>query len=463
MPVNSEHKEYRDTVARWGLVRDIVRNEAKNHIRTVDVNDPVRSRQYKDDAILTNFTRLTKDGLVGLVFRKPSVIDIPDEMGYMLDDATGTGLSLEQLSKLVLSDVLQTGRMGLLVDHPLRDVFGSLADDEEFQQLPRIKPYTAESIINWKTLTIGSKTVLSMVVLREEVEINVDEFSYDDDYQYRVLFLNENLVYEQAVYDYKYELVQKDIIPQDANGQVFNYIPFYFCGSENNDWFVDPIPLYDLSVVNLGHYRNSADYEESIFICGQPTPVFGGAFDIEEFKNHYNEIRIGSRAGYYLGQDPYAQFLQASPNQMVDQAMKRKEEQAIAIGARLITPNTGRETAEAAKIRYASQNSILHTIVDNVSMAVEKALQDVARFLGLGDVEIGYELNRQFYEASADPQVIAQQIMLLDREVIAKEDLREYLRANNVVDADRSDNDIENDLETQLNPLEGIDLDESSE
>lgn len=464
MPVNSQHPEYQKVVKRWELVRDIVNNTAKKHIRTVDPSNPTRSETYKDDAILTNFTRLTKEGLTGLVFRKPEVIDMPDEMDYIKEDATGTGLTLKQLSRFVLSDTLVTGRVGLLVDHPRREFFGSVADDEILQQLPRIKPYPAESIINWTTMTVGSKTFINMVVLVEYLDKLADGFEWEEQIQYRVLFLNENLEYMQQVFDDEYMPVGEAMMPLDAEGNPFNYIPFYFVGSENNDWYVDSIPLYDLSVVNLGHYRNSADYEEAIFICGQPTAIFGGSFDIEEFKNQYGDsVGIGSRAAYYLGQDPYAAMLQPSPNQMVDQAMKRKEEQAIAIGARLITPSTGRETAEAAKIRYSSQNSALHVIVANISIAMEKALMDVAKFLGIEDAEITYELNRQFYEASADPQVIAQQIMLLDREVLTKNDIRQYLRDNNVIDVDRSDEDIEDDLEINTDPLAGIDPDELGE
>jgi len=68
MPVNSLHPDYENVAKRWDLVRSIVANSAKHLLRTVDPNDITRSNQYKDDAILTNFTRLTKDGLTGLVF-----------------------------------------------------------------------------------------------------------------------------------------------------------------------------------------------------------------------------------------------------------------------------------------------------------------------------------------------------------------------------------------------------------
>jgi hypothetical protein len=60
--------------------------------------------------------------------------------------------------------------------------------------------------------------------------------------------------------------------PKRGDGEAWNYIPFTFVGSVNNDETPDLPPLYDLAVLNVAHYRNSADYEESCYMVGQPTP-----------------------------------------------------------------------------------------------------------------------------------------------------------------------------------------------
>lgn len=448
MPVNAEHPEYRAIAPRWRLVRDIVENNAMRYIRTVDVEDYNRSQQYKEDAILMNFTRLTKNGLTGLVFRKESKVELPEDLDYLMEDATGTGLDLDDLAKFLLSELQQTGRAGLLVDYPTRNEEMSLLDDEQMQFKARIKPYVAESIINWKTVTIGSKTMPSMVVLREIYDCidEKDGFDWVEKVQYRVLYLGEDGAYRQSVWDNNYNLIE-DVMPVDAEGNPFYYIPFYFVGSEDNDWHIDPIPLYDLAVLNLGHYRNSADYEESIFLNGQPTAILGGDVDPDQFVETYGtNIKIGSRAVYYLGSGAKGEFMQTNPNQLADTAMRRKEDQAVAIGARLIAPATGRETAEGVKVRYAAQNSALHILVENVSKAMQSALDDVARFMGADEEEIVYNLNRQFYEETADPQLLAQQIMLLDRGVIAEDDVRDYMRRTSAIDSKRTNEDIDDEV-----------------
>lgn len=458
--VSAHHPEYDFYRCRWDLVRSVINNDATHWIRTVDPSDKRRSDQYKRDAILTNFTSLTKVGLTGLVFRKKPNVTLPYSIEYLYEDATGDNLGLEQLSQRIVGEILQTGRHGLLVDYPPVSGPVSKYDEKVSGNSARIKPYAAESIINWNTRYIGSKVMLTLVVLCESVDhIGEDGFEWVKKVQYRVLRLNKERVYEQYVYDEDGEIVDYSV-PRKADESVFNEIPFQFIGAENNDCKMDPIPLYDLSVLNLGHYRNSADYEESIFITGQPTLFMRGDGSLEEFKSVYPEgIRFGSRAGYYLGVNGGADLIQANPNQLADTAMKRKEEQAVAIGARLISPPGGRETAEAARIRFSSQNSALYILTKNVEIGISNCLNWALDFMSTKDDVVKFELNDQFYDESVDPNVIAQQLMLLDRGIIAPNDVRYYIRKTGVIADSRTDEQIESESDA-ISPLpedDGID------
>ena len=82
------------------------------------MNDTI---QYIKRAVYTNFTARTKNALVGAAFRKKPELEIPTELEYLIDDATGDGLSLEQLAKDELSNLLETGRGFFLVDFPQTD------------------------------------------------------------------------------------------------------------------------------------------------------------------------------------------------------------------------------------------------------------------------------------------------------------------------------------------------------
>lgn len=445
------------------MVRAVVDNNAIAYIRTVEISDPARSVQYKEDAILTNFTRLTRDGLKGLVFRKPSVVELPGEMEYLRYDATGENLNFNQLLAKSIDEVLETGRYGLLADYPKAEPDLSGIDKEQLGYYARIKPYRAEHIINHKRKYVGSKYVLSLVTLCEFVDCAEDPFSWKQETQYRVLMLDENneycqIVYKQEPKDLEPTVVDELFYPVDYSGNRLNEIPFVFIGAENNDPDYDSIPLYDLSVLNIGHYRNSADYEESVYITGQPYPVVCvGDNSPEQFQAaNPNGVKFGSRAGLVVGAGGSAQLLQANANQLADAAMARKEIQAAAIGARLIAPPGGRETAEGARIRYGAQNSALYIITENVSKGLESVTQWCCIFMGANPLQVTIQLNKQFYDETADPNLLVQQIQLFDRGIIAGTDIRAYGRKTGFIDDNRTDAQIEAEAEI-VDPMAGAD------
>lgn len=447
MSVNSQHPDYVKICKRWELVRSIVANKAQHLLRTIDPNDQERSKQYKEDAILTNYTRLTKEGLTGLVFRKDSKKDLPVQLEYLEDDATGYKFSLDQLAQKIVGETLETGRYGLLVDYPQANI-------GQTDKVARIRPYSAESIINWNYIDFGNEYRLSLVVLLEQINVlSDDRFTWTPSNQYRVLFLNNDGYYSQELYNNDYELiVGSTIVPTDYNGNPLTQIPFTFIGSENNDAWVDEIPLYDMSVVNLGHYKGSADLMETMYMCGQVVPVVNTG-EVGEDAWHQanpNGILIGSRAPIVVGIGGSFDFKQALPNTLPQSVMNDLEKQIASIGARLIAPPGGRETAEAARIRYGSQNSVLYTITRNISEAIELSLYWVAVFMMETPEESEYELNDQFYEENADPNLIAQQIMLLDRGAMTTEEIRDNLKRSGVK--------LDDDFKPQeLDPLQGID------
>ena len=430
MPVNTKHKKHCEYEKRWKLVRSIVDNAASYYIRTVDVNDKLRSDQYRADAVLTNFTRLTKDGLTGLVFRKAPTVRLPDKLNYLMEDATGEGVSLNAFSQKLIGEVLQTGRFGVLVDYPPVDGVVSAKEQESGYQVARLKPYCAEAIINYKLREFGNKCKLSLVTLYEQVEdpSNEDMFDLPLVDRYRVLYLDENGLYAQCLYDENLEMVETPTYPTKYDGSYWEEIPFQFFGSENNDPEYDPIPLYDLAIVNLGHYRNSADYEESIFICGQPMGVWAIGGSPEQFEAaNPGGILWGSRRGVNVGENGSGQLLQANANQLADTAMQRKEIQAAAIGARLIAPAGGRETAEAARIRYGSQNSALYTLTNNSSNGIEQLLAWVCDYMH-PEGEFFFQLNDVFYDDATDPQMLMAMLQCNDRGAVSVTEIRNYIR-----------------------------------
>lgn len=455
MSVNAEHPQYAANIQDWSKVRNVVNSKAKQYILDIDPNDTARNKRYKEDARLTNFTSRTKSGLIGMIFMKSPQTVLPTQIEYIKNDATGNKLTLEKLAQKTTGEVLQAGRYGLLVDYPRQDINLTVADIESLQLKARIYQYTAESIINWQVTMINGQSVLSLVVLSEYVDsLAEDGFTWEQSVRYRVLRLIDG-IYTQTVYNDDDEIIEETYSPVDFNGQVWNYIPFVFVGSEDNDVDIDISPLYDLTELNIGHLRNSADYEESVRITGQPTLILSTDMSAEQFAAaNPNGVKIGARQGHNLGVGGSAAFLQAAPNQLADVAMKRKEEQAVAIGARLITPVSSNETAEAARIKHGGDISVLSIIANNVEAAIIQCLSWVSKFMqkNTDENEIEFKLNDDFFHTTINPQLLVSEMQLLDRGIIAPKDIRDILRKSDVIDADRTDEDIDGDL-GNINPL----------
>jgi hypothetical protein len=64
-----------------------------------------------------------------------------------------------------------------------------------------------------------------------------------------------------------------------------------------------------------------------------------------------------------------------------------------------------------------------------------------------GEGEVTLNINKEFYDATIDPQMLAQAMVLQDRGVIGKTDLRYLLRRSNLLDDERTDEEIDNDAE----------------
>ena len=464
MTVETKNPEYEMYLPVWEKTRDSVKGSVSVKdkrqiylpVPDTESNDDrvgsesMRYRQYLKRALFTNFTGRTKNALVGAAFRKMPVLELPTGLDYLLEDATGDGLGLVQMAKDELSNLLETGRTFFLVDYPQAEDGLSAEDVTMLDLRASIVPYTAEQVINWRTEAVGGRKLLTLCVISEPYKDGGDEFSHDTEIQYRVLRLNED-GYSQQIYRDGVPY-SEEVYPKRADGSTWDIIPGMFVGSKNNDATVDDAPLSDIADVNIAHYRNSADYEESCFLTGQPTLFITHSLSMEQWLD-YNPagIKLGSRAGHVLGETGSATLVQADPNNLVLEAMRAKENAMIAIGARIVTDRGGNETAEGARIRFASENSVLGDIVHNLSQAIQQCLVWCGEFMGVGEVA-EFDINREFYDKSVDPQLLMSMITLLDRQIISDQDIFDRLKAGGIIDADRNLEDIKQEL-GELAPL----------
>lgn len=415
--VRTKHRDWNHHYPKWKKVRNAVAGDLVSYLRNVGLNEPdkeygeARQREYEDGAICYNFTKRTLAGMVGSVMRKDPEQIIPDALEYLLSNCDGSGVGLWQHVQDTLMELDSVGRGGLLVDAPETGA-RTAAEQNEGLLNPVIAFYTAENIINWRMQRFGSVNRVVMVVLREVWEYFEDGTEFETKYgeQYRVLDLDESGKYRQRLYKFKATGGDAEPVVEifpELGSRMVGKIPFTFIGASNNDASIDDAPLLPLAELNIGHFRNSADNEESSFVVGQPTLFIypGDQMTATSFKEaNPNGIKFGSRCGHNLGTGGGAELIQATENNLAKQNMLDKETQAVQIGAQLITP-TSQITAESARIQRGADSSVMSTIARNVSSAYTEALVWVAAMLGTAEgAEIEFKLNMDFFMQSMTAQ-----------------------------------------------------------
>lgn len=406
-----------------------------------------RYNAYLQRALFYGYTGETRERLIGSIFRKPATSNLPTELEYLLEDCTGNGFSLEQLSKEITSDILATGRCGILVDYPEAEEGLSKAQVKEFDIKPTFSIYRAEEVYNWRSEWKNGKEILTQVRINEVEEFEIDEFTVEFRPQYRVLDILEG-IYRVRIYDQKQTLIRESF--PKANGKTLDHIPFYFIGSSNNASEVDKAPLYNLAILNIGHYINSADYEEGLHIMSQPTLFLTSDLSNEQFKEaNPNGVLFGSRNGHFLGPNGSATLVQMEANTAAREAMIDKQEQMKAFLAEFYNEKgSNNQTAEEARIKASAQSNILSTITGNISEAIEAAIEDAALFVGISNTDsIEFRLNTEFFPLILTTAEITSMLTLKEKGIIATKDVRDKLRQASVIDPERTDQELDAEAE----------------
>lgn len=407
-PVETIRLEVSNSLFLWERIRAAIEGEEaikklgdrilpRPNASDISPENKARFDSYLLRAVWYNVSGRTLGGLTGYVFRKDPVIELPPLLKPLLDNIDGSGVTLTQQAKAALRTVLAFGRAGLLADYPQVSGATTQQDIIDGRVAPTIVLYQPEQVINWRTSYIGAKLVLDLLVLKECYLVeNENEFECSLKVQYRVLTRTAEgvigRIFREDGNEYK-DKTEMSYTLRGKNGAPLQEIPFTFIGAVNNDPEVDCSPLIDLVNLNIAHFRNSADHEESSFIVGQPTPWISGLSEQWVKDVLKGSVHLGSRAIIPLPQGGQAGLLQANPNTLPFEAMKHKEHQMVALGAKLVETQDVQRTATEANIEHTSETSTLTAAATNVFQAYRRALSYCGDFVGAETVKIAFDLS----------------------------------------------------------------------
>jgi hypothetical protein len=383
-------------------------------------NKPDKYNAYKIRALFFNAMSRTIDGLAGAILQKAPVITFPEQLEWILEDLTLTTVPFEALAHEAVSEVLEVGRLGILVD---------MAKEEAPKQRPYAVLYAAEDIVSWKTERHGGDEVLTRVILCEgvEVEDTEDRFVTKKAKQYRVCELTDES-YTQTIWMKKdagsEEYIAGEVTTILRRGKPLDFIPFVFISPTGVSPEVVRPPLEDLADVNLSHYRGYADLKHGLHYTALPTPVvIGNRADKEA-----GALAIGSGVAWQIELHGDAKMLEFSGAGLkaIREDLQDMQRMMATLGARLLEEQPRQaETATAVSMRHAGEHATLRTIAQAVEQGLMFVLQWMAWWMGTeatpADTEAQVELNKDYFAARLTAQDLNALVMSLQAEAISYE------------------------------------------
>lgn len=427
-----EHPDYVRFKSAWELMRDSVDGEDDVKRKgtkylpmktgTASITNPAdRDRVYKLYMTRAEFPEIvapTIRGAVGVMLAKPAKVDLPPQLESLRESATSDGLTLDMLHIRIANEIMTTGRYGLLP---------SIAEDGT----PYLAGYTAEDIKNWE----GN----DYVVLDESgIERNRETGEWET-----VIKLRECSAYDGVYVSRVYTLdpasragIGEDDVGLLPNRQPLGFMPFVFIGSMDLTPSPDDIPLYGLAKLAMRIYRMDADFSFSLHMTSEPTPVAIGFDDpASAIRDGMAPKTLGSSVLWVLPKGGDAKYLEFSgPGiEKQAQAIQASYDRAAQYGAQVISQGQSAESGEALRLRAASQTATLTTIAKTSAAGLEKALRNLAIWVGADPEQVVVTPNLQFFDRKLTPQEVLALVQSWQAGAISHRTVFDNLQAGGII------------------------------
>jgi hypothetical protein len=454
MKIDYVNEEYTKLNNKWKLINSMCDVEdVEDYITPLNPQDltaanVTRNQTYRDRAVFYELASFTRSGLLGMLFRKWPKFSAPAQLEYLAKNADGEGNSIYQQSQQVAKSVIGKGKAGLLVDFPQVDGDISVEDMNSMRYVSTIKKFEPEQILlPIDTITIGAETKVSRIRLKTSV--------YEDGIDIpviRVLELLDNIYWSSEYRDTKEGWVLvKEAPVKGGDGNYLDEIPFIFIGSETNTKQTNKPPMYGICKINVGHYNNSASYEDSVHFVGQVQPVASGM--------PVSEIKEMEKEGMYWGSgrligmsDPSGKFvlLQGEPNMIAREAMDAKVKDAVGLGAMFVMPGSAVKTATQSEGEQIVQHSILSLIASNLTDGYTLALQWACVFMNVNPpADMVFQVYQDFVAKNAEPQLLQQLLAGLMSGNITQGAYISYLQKMEIEDPEKTVEEIKEELQSE--------------
>lgn len=466
MAVSTPNKTYERFKGMWEQCRDFVEGSdsvKKHSTKYLPRPEAMSDEEYKGyvkRAEFCPYVTRTLEGIHGLMFRKPLLIDVPENLKSYLENVDGKGSTLDKFANDSTYDNKITGWGGILIDAPAGDNISKKQAEEE-GIYPYLIYYNAEKIINVQTQIIGRKEKVVLVVLEETEDVqSTDRYSTEEKKRYRQLEIDEEGYYKESVLD-EFDAVLSETYPRKF-GQLMTEIPFYFLTTKNPSISMIK-PIVD---VNESWFHKSADLENGAHWTGVPTPYCVGyspetMFDENGKPIPQEKLKLGGSQFIYFPAGVtsvgYLEFSGAGLSQLITMMTNDEERMAI-LGARIISQERkGVESAETAKIHRACENSVIATYANECSDIFTQLIRDYLEWTVGNEIseDINIRFNTDYDVGTMSPSELTALVSLWQQGGISKKVLFNNLKEGEIIENDLTIEEMEDDIasekETKIN------------
>lgn len=420
--LENTHPEYDENVAAWELIDDVVRGSRKIKERST-LYLPKLSGQtdseytaMKDRAKFFGATKRTREALAGMLLRKAPSLEEGGIPPGVIADVTLNGLDLVDYSRQIAAAVVAKGRGGTFIDY------------SEAEAVPYLAFYKAEDVLNWSSVRVQGREVLTMLVLREREDFR-NGFEVDRRKRIRRYWLSTANLDDADEENDKVGLsvhCETWIESTEANGKSFSreteesvlqrrgipvpVIPFVFHNATTLGAEIGDAPLEDIAELNVAHYRTSADLENGRHFIGLPTPVVTGVDETVK------ELRLGAESAWIIeNENAKAYFLEFEGSGLLElrEALKETAEQMAQLGARLLfDQKKDAEAFETHELRAGAETAALSQIAGTASVSMTEVVQWLDWWGGtmekLADSQASFTFNQDFVASSIPPALLSE-------------------------------------------------------
>ena len=456
MSIESTNPVYTESLPLWSLVEDCingqmaVKNKGDVYLPRPSGMDDQAYKSYLARAVFTMFASRAAEGLYGQIFSKlpEKQGEIPQAFEDFLANVDKSGTSVDQFASDLVWASLQKPWGGILVDHSPVPAGISQAEKEKQGLTSFLRWYSAESVDNWRYETINDQMTLVLVKLKEVYHvIEDDKFNPVQKVRYRVLelvdgqtLLLSGMVYTQEIWekvkDKEEWAITETYIPE-LDGKPLDFIPFFTCPAKEPEKSM----LLPSAYLNIGHYQMTADYNHNLHLTGTPTPVGVNIEPLLDKDGNPLPIGLGATRIILLNNStdkkPELFFLEPSgtgANNIRNGLESYEKNLEIMGGSPIKKSKAGVETAEAARIHQAGENSVLGSFSLNMSERLTQAIRLGARWRGVPEAiteKFNYVLNQEYENDVNNIEARKMGISLVDAGLMSKDRFLTEIEAMN--------------------------------